>query len=56
MATEFNEALVNELEKLGEYKLPAWYSSMLCSAAPTLVEHSVKYERVELYDRLFPAS
>jgi len=48
--TNFNEELVDELQKLGEYKPPAWYSSMLCSAAPTLVEHEVKYERVELYD------
>mmetsp|Transcript_5380 Transcript_5380/g.10808 ORF Transcript_5380/g.10808 Transcript_5380/m.10808 type:complete len:453 (-) Transcript_5380:238-1596(-) len=45
-----NDNVVDSLETLGEYKRPAWYSSMLASAAPTLVEHEVEYEREHIDD------
>ena len=48
--TPFNRGAVNALEDCREYRLPAWYSSILASAANTLVEHHVQYEREELED------
>jgi predicted alpha/beta-fold hydrolase len=48
--TPFNRGAVGVLEDCREYKLPAWYSPLITSAAPTLVEYKVDYEREELED------
>jgi hypothetical protein len=38
------------LETLGAYKKPGWYSPLLASAAPVLVEHQINWQRVEHED------
>jgi hypothetical protein len=48
--TPLNRGMVSLLEDLGEYKWPVWYSALLTSAAPTLIEHATEYEREELDD------
>ena len=39
------------MERVGEYKKPLWYSAMLASAAPVMVEHEVAFHRTEIFDR-----
>ena len=50
--TSFNEGAVSVLEDCGGYRLPVWYSSLVTSAAPTLVEHTADYTREDLKDDL----
>eukprot|EP00291_Cryptomonas_curvata_P004606 CAMPEP_0172190806 /NCGR_PEP_ID=MMETSP1050-20130122/23325_1 /TAXON_ID=233186 /ORGANISM="Cryptomonas curvata, Strain CCAP979/52" /LENGTH=143 /DNA_ID=CAMNT_0012865735 /DNA_START=34 /DNA_END=461 /DNA_ORIENTATION=- len=48
--TEINERVVDSLEKIGEYRKPIWYSSMIASAAPIMFEHDIVFLREELID------
>lgn len=49
-APEFNDGAIRELESLGRYRQPVWYSPLLASAAPIMVEHDATYTREEIDD------
>jgi hypothetical protein len=46
----FNDGAVKVLEQLGRYRSPVWYSPLLASAAPIMVEHELQYTRETIDD------
>jgi len=46
----FNNGAVKVLEQLGRYRSPVWYSPLLASAAPIMVEHELQYTRETIDD------
>jgi hypothetical protein len=50
LRADINERVVDSLERIGEYRKPIWYSSMIASAAPIMFEHDIVFLREELID------